>query len=1213
MSRRVFFPRDVQNADGIPFLQAVARRLVEEAAEPGSKSLAMDRFVCVLPGSRAIRILDAYIARTVYAAIDADRFDSDWTPPLLLRVGEAPEKLYEPTRREANGLASLYCERRALATFLTTPKYRDAASRLFPRREGENEEKFEERLRSLAESSSDALKLAQTFLSLDQKLAGERKTPLDVAIHCERKGLVEESRRWSALDKLKKLYRAELDAVEMTDRNDAREDALKRGAIGSSTFDFNNGSPRRYFIVGATDLDRQQKDVFQALGDRVQFWIYAPVDSASGAPKTSFDLRFESRPEDFFDECGCVVPERWDPTLGDDDAKLILPIPESNFFQVDDPPDQGRAVAELTRELSIRSGEARAKFANEFYDPIEPEQLSICAPDPEVVPFVEDQMSELGYATIRGEGTPAIHNRVYRTMELFADYLETRSYDALGELLRRPDVERWLLREWDKTELERAPEERRSAEEFQSELDAARDAEEDERAAEEAETGGDARRAENATARELWLQEYDDYRATFVPTRVDGHWFRKLDAESSFRNRFYSNLRKASRMIDDALDDFFDGGRSYLYNGARKPGERSGVDPLSDPVDAMRVDAQELDLENVSLYGNVLFATRQKKLPLREWTGPVSRLASAIYADENVSNLEELAQIDGFFQFFNQGLDSLDAVPDFGDSDRVSGSFAIRTLLSLVAGKSVPPPPGAKVVEIQGWLDLFFDDAPYCILTGFNEGSIPSTQSGDLFLPNATRSALGLVDANRVFARDAYLAYALAKSRSALFVVFEKRSLDKNPRLPSRLLFATEEKEIPPRVVRYFGERGEDAFKALVRRHADRDFPRGVKEDAPKDKPGGFRAPTLNLTSRAPIAPSLSPSGDRSRKLVMNVTDFETFLKSPYVFFLKKTFRLNPAPRKQAELSALEFGNIAHAVLRAFGNDEKMRDATDKFVVYQFLSDRLDEITKESINEYTSPFVRVQIEELRARFRSFASWQAKWRQSGRVIKYVEAPASLLVSELGVAGRPLRDADSTEIVGRVDRIDYCPKEDRWYVFDYKTHDKAERGKKDKDVEFETVSTNDETNEILLTSYPGNTVDTKHREKVNFDTLFPSSRVQLNPDVDLSNQEMRWINLQLPLYRHFLRKIVGRRDLKTTLGYLALKSGSFEALGAPWSEENLRNADATCRWVVDSIWQFFKRGVVDPDGFADEDFLPILDCAKLKFDDYAPITRSYLSSR
>jgi hypothetical protein len=94
---------------------------------------------------------------------------------------------------------------------------------------------------------------------------------------------------------------------------------------------------------------------------------------------------------------------------------------------------------------------------------------------------------------------------------------------------------------------------------------------------------------------------------------------------------------------------------------------------------------------------------------------------------------------------------------------------------------------------------------------------------------------------------------------------------------------------------------------------------------------------------------------------------------------------------------------------------------------------------------------------------------------------------------------------------------------------------------------------------------------------------------------------------------LKKIVGEKINfdGASLGYVVLSKTGALALGAPWTDDELRGADHMCRWVVEQIWRLCDRGVVDPRETLDG-FLPVLDGAKQKYDDFAPITLSYLDA-
>ncbi len=84
-------------------------------------------------------------------------------------------------------------------------------------------------------------------------------------------------------------------------------------------------------------------------------------------------------------------------------------------------------------------------------------------------------------------------------------------------------------------------------------------------------------------------------------------------------------------------------------------------------------------------------------------------------------------------------------------------------------------------------------------------------------------------------------------------------------------------------------------------------------------------------------------------------------------------------------------------------------------------------------------------------------------------------------------------------------------------------------------------------------------------------------------------------------------------KFSLAYIVLpKSGNVQALGGPWSNLDLRVADATAWQTARYIERMFKD-VVSPNMFVDPEIPElgrVLDNEKLKYsDDFAPITLSY----
>ncbi len=1289
-------------------------------AAPQPPSFDLGDLVFVLPGRRAIRTLEAYLQLEVERAIQVGSIAPDWTPPTYLTVGAAPEFLYPQRKRIAARPTRLLCMRRALREFS------DA-----------DPEKVRALIRTLPAESNWAaqLELAQIFVDLADELASENRDFSAVAASTRRRNLPEETERWESLGQIAALYRKELARFDLTDLNLARTAALLSGEIGVSVGGgFENGASKRYIVVGAVDLNRQQKAIFEALGDRVSFFVFAPESL-----------------QDRFDEFGVVVPDAWE--------TAEISIPDRRFFQVDGPVEQAQAAALLVRELSKvpvennANGEnADANAAPDWrYEPIPADSLTIGVPDAEVVPFLERSLRDVGYETIRAQGSPATQNRVFQLLRNVADYLETRSFSALEELARRSDVEEYLIRNWRFVSLDDGRSGATEAEESAanapsvvpgSALDEAEDGvwfddelppdfgddapfDEDAELADvplninDAETSTDASADESTETPFVpgdWLSEFDRYRATFLPTRVDGRWFEYKNEDAPRQNAEFRLLRKVALLIERALEPFCDSDAPPLQReklAAVEPTfKRSPVDAQTGNLDALKLDAADFNADETDdvFSGPLAFAkddfaesfrwkTNQRRLPIADWAPILSNFLCKIYPEPEpgARTSEAVAQVDAFFAAINQEFDKFEAIPQELTAD-ATGADAIRTILKELAKTTIPPFPAADVVELQGWLDLAFDDAPNLILTGFNEGIVPSSKSSDLFLPNETRRELGLEDARRRFARDACLTSALAASKRNFFVVFGRRSLQNDPKTPSRFAFATTPENVPPRICRFFAGGGSNDLAELEARQLGRPFPKAPPvADAGNDvenatanadaesvetpiqptstesaEPVLAVGPTSPSPSEAPrpvgfSVPILRTTGPAPSK--MKVTEFRDFLACPYRYFLRRALNLRAAaPETTAEMNAAAFGTLAHDALRDFGVAPEICDSTDADAISAWLSQRLDVVASRYFNELSSPFVRVQIEQIRSRLDAFARWQALWRRSGRQIKFVEAsPRSGSITFDVGGGRPV------EIFGRLDRIDYDPRENRWFVFDYKTFDTAKEGRPSKEPisEFAPDVFDDETQTALFTTRLGNVADDKHRRRAKprlsaplrtlekfgitpapnvpqttqsadasrfpqsaafpqtTQNAVPSQSTQRPPSAALDEETgptFDWVDLQLPLYRRFFREILfeyydgarSREDLEATkvaLGYIVLTKGAkTQAFGGPWTERDLRSADATASRVVRTIRRLWN-GPIDPNAYLDPNDPSqgtILNPKAPPFsEDLSPITLDYLT--
>lgn len=495
---------------------------------------------------------------------------------------------------------------------------------------------------------------------------------------------------------------------------------------------------------------------------------------------------------------------------------------------------------------------------------------------------------------------------------------------------------------------------------------------------------------------------------------------------------------------------------------------------------------------------------------LAAWAPVLLELLAEVYGEEVGRGDAEGRRILEACEAIRDAAESFFRLPEAADEvcDAVT---AIRLLLDEVASAAVPPDPDRASVELLGWLELHLDDAPAMVITGLNEPHVPESVNADAFLPNALRSRLGLPDNDRRYARDAYTLSAILAACPEVWLIAGRRDAAGDPLSPSRLLFAAPPRTVAERVRRFFAGEGGDGV---------------VVGEA-----GEVRATTSPATGRFSLPPEPEIRAPAPVE-VLRVTDFRTLLNDPYRFALERVLRLEAVADDAREMDGALFGSLAHDVLSEFGKSD-VAHATDPETIARRLDAILDRFFHGRFGKSALPAVQVQIEQLRARLRAFAAWQAAWAEAGwRIVKVEVEPPEPGVP-FDVDGRPVL------LRGRIDRIDRNERTGEWAVFDYKTSD---------------------------TGQPPEKTHRRGRGK-----------------------ERRWVDLQLPLYRHLLPAIeddgaplvpAGAMD-RVRLGYLLLPRdlGAVDAAFAEWTAEELADADETAREIVRALRE--NRFVFDPE--------------------------------
>jgi ATP-dependent helicase/nuclease subunit B len=299
----------------------------------------------------------------------------------------------------------------------------------------------------------------------------------------------------------------------------------------------------------------------------------------------------------------------------------------------------------------------------------------------------------------------------------------------------------------------------------------------------------------------------------------------------------------------------------------------------------------------------------------------------------------------------------------------------------------------AGALELQGWLELVWEDAPHLIVAGLNDGRVPEAVTGDPFLPESLRARLGLKSNAMRFACDAYYLQALAASRARggrIDLLLGKTSAAGEPLRPSRLLLRCADEMLPRRVEFLFGPVAAAGANLAWRR-------------AWKLRP----------------APAAAPAR-------VAVTALRAWLDCPFRFYLSRVRRMEAVDPAKMEMDALDFGILCHAALEAMGNAAALRDCTDARVLREFLLQSLEEAAAARYGRgLTLPLV-VQLESARQRLTYAAEVQAQTRTEGWVIERVETKFELPVNGLTISGK-------------IDRIDRHERTGAIRVLDYKTSD------------------------------------------------------------------------------------------------------------------------------------------------------------------------------
>ena len=392
--------------------------------------------------------------------------------------------------------------------------------------------------------------------------------------------------------------------------------------------------------------------------------------------------------------------------------------------------------------------------------------------------------------------------------------------------------------------------------------------------------------------------------------------------------------------------------------------------------------------------------------------------------------------------------------------------------LSLVAGKEGNPAdlfellladlsglhyyPGDRKpsdLELQGWLELPWESANDLVVSGFNDGLVPVSVVGDMFLPELARKTLKLKTNEERFARDLYLLESMLiwrkKSSGLVKILVGKKASSGDILKPSRLLFQCEDSSLSRRAKSLFAD---------------------------ADLSGSERAvPAWNLSW------NLKPPFGRDvlmSKLPSSLsgTTFSGFLACPLRFILKRTLGMQEVDPKKSEMDAMGFGSLCHSALEVLSAGSVLGKETEYEVIYGGLVTALKEVINQQFGNHPPATVLLQAEAAASRLKVVARYHASALADGWEVVATEKVFGK-GEEWLLAGFP--------VTGTIDRIEKNSV-GRFRLVDYKT------------------------------SATASTVFDAHLQplkRTESEEDFPEWMLYELPE---DGKIYRWVNLQLPVY-------------------------------------------------------------------------------------------------
>jgi ATP-dependent helicase/nuclease subunit B len=342
-----------------------------------------------VPGARVGRGLAGELRRVATA-----RGHRAWTPPRFLTQGRLVDELLELGLPTADRPTRTFAWERALAGTL-----HGGASDLFERVPERGDRlgwwRLAERVRALHAELVDE---GHDFADLARDGAGALLGP---------EAGEREQRRWAALATVQERWRALLAAEGLADPHDARNAAIRGGAVTRGN---------TLALVGIVDGPGLLYRTLRALDPPPDVFVLAPESEAAG-----------------FDALGFLVAEHWRSR-----SLALAPDGSLSRWHVVAGPEQEAELA--ARLVAHRVAEAH----DDGRRPLSAGDVTLGVADEAVIPFLERRFGHEGVRARPAAGEPLERTPPARLLAAFARWLDGRAAGAAAALVRHPDLERVL-------------------------------------------------------------------------------------------------------------------------------------------------------------------------------------------------------------------------------------------------------------------------------------------------------------------------------------------------------------------------------------------------------------------------------------------------------------------------------------------------------------------------------------------------------------------------------------------------------------------------------------------------------------------------------------------------------------------------------------------------------------------------------------------------